>query len=498
MANLQLQKSAIIKKASILTCEKMKIEFPEPDEVLKEKPSLRKYLRYLLFFGPGAIIASVTIGQGQLILGPQIGAWAGFKLLWLITISVASYMVAYIGARFTILSGIDILDLFALKTKKGFLNWLFIILMGIFIPLFVAAIITTLGQSMQWIFGFGHYLIWGIATCVFAAVLAIVGRYRVIELSQAFFVAVLGIGAIISVALIKPDLFEIIPNFFAIGNVPDYPQWVIDEYPNLAEKPVPLIMLGYLGTLTVSVITLVSYIGWIKVKKWGIFKGKDDPDEFSRKVFEKFRKEGRISYLPDDEKEVKKAKNLLKPLLIDISLAFIIVAIVSSAYMIAGAYLLEHRLPSDINLIKEQAVIFSNIAPWLKPLYKLSVFFALFGTVYGGFEAASRMLYETGRTISKRVGKIEYRKFMFYMMIYMLVTGIPLAILAYYGLSIILILSITLLFMGVIGVIIYGISAIYLSQKYLPEKYRLHGIWMAISVIFLLLFSLPLVFLFIK
>lgn len=54
------------------------ISYPEPPPVIKERPSVKKYLRYLLFFGPGAIVASVTIGQGQLILGPQIGAWAGF------------------------------------------------------------------------------------------------------------------------------------------------------------------------------------------------------------------------------------------------------------------------------------------------------------------------------------------------------------------------------------------------------------------------------------
>jgi len=468
-----------------------KIKIPEPDAVLIEKPSIKKYLRYLLFFGPGAIIASVTIGQGQLILGPQIGAWAGYKLLWLITISFASYLIAYIGTRFVLLSGIDIIDLFAIKTKKGFLNWVFAFIVFIFLPLFVAAIITTLGQSMEWIFGVGHYLLWGISTCTFAAILAIVGRYRIVEFSQAIFVAILGVGAIISVAMIKPDLLEIIPNYFLVGNVPSYPHWVSTEYPSLAKTPVPLIMLGYLGTLTVSLVTLVGYLGWIKVKKWGIFRDKENPDSFSHQLLENFKRRGRIEYLPENEEEIKKAKILLKPLLIDLMLSFIIVAIVSSAYMIAGAKLLGHHIPSDINLLREQAVIFSSIARWLKPLYQLSVFFALFGTVYGGFEAVSRMLYETTRNLSKKIGGMEYRKFMIYMMIYMLVTGVPLAILGYYGFSIILMLSITLLFIGVVGVVIYGIGTIYMSQKYLPEGYKMGKAWAIIAVIFLILFMFP-------
>jgi len=149
------------------------IIFPEPDVVLTEKPSIKKYLRYLLFFGPGAVVASLTIGQGQLILGPQIGAWAGFSLLWLITINIGSYIIAYTSCRFTMISGIGIMDLFAIKTKKGWLNWLFIIIMLMFIPIFTATIITSLGQALEWIFGFGHYLIWGISFCLLAGILVL-------------------------------------------------------------------------------------------------------------------------------------------------------------------------------------------------------------------------------------------------------------------------------------------------------------------------------------
>lgn len=468
------------------------IKFPDPDSVLTEKPSLKKYLKYFLFFGPGAIVASVTIGQGQLILGPQIGAWAGNKLLWLITINIASFAIAYIGCRFMLLSGINMMDLFAIKMRK--LNWIFILIILIFVPLFTAAIVTTLGQSLEWMIGKGHYLLWGISFCLFAAFLAIAGRYKVVEYTQAFFVAVLGVGAIISVIVIKPDLLDIIPNFFMVGNVPDYPEWVHQNYPSIANKPVALFMLGYLGTLTFTIVTIVGYSGWVKLKKWGIFKKGDLPN-----IFNIFKREGKINYLPDDKKEIKKAKLLLKPAIIDMALAFIIISIVSASYMIAGAYLLgpKHVLPSDVNLLKEQAIIFSNIAPWLKPLYQISVFFALFGTVYAGFEAVSRMLYETSKGISNKIRNMPYKKFMLYLMIYILCTGLPLAILSYLKLiSILLILSITLLFIGVVGVIIYGIGALYYTQKILPEKYKLGKIGTILGIISIILLMLPFFFFF--
>ncbi len=466
------------------------IKFPEPEEVLREKPSLKKYLRYLMFFGPGAIIASVTIGQGQLILGPQLGAWAGPRLLWLITINIGSYIIAYLSCRYTMITGLNMMDVFSTKLK-GILNIIFILIMLIFVPIFAATIITSLGQSLAWIFGFGDYLIWGISFALLAAVLAVAGRYRLLEYTQLIFVFILAVGAIVSVAMIPNlNLAEIIPHFFTIGDFPKYPQWVIDMGET---KPIPLLVLGYVGTLTITIVTLVGYAGWVKVKGWGIFRNQKDPENLSRKLFLLFKKSGKVGYLPKDKEEIKKARLLTKPILIDLSLAFIVVSIASAAYMIAGYYLLgpKHELPTDINLLKKQAIIFSNIAPWLKPLYQVSVFFALFGTIYGGFEAASRMLYETSKSLIRKISLLDYQRFMQYFLLYILVLGLPLSILMRFGLSVIVMLSITLLFIGVIGVIIYGIGTIYVIQTTLPEEYRSSKLTLFAGTIAIILLLVP-------
>jgi hypothetical protein len=169
--------------------------------------------------------------------------------------------------------------------------------------------------------------------------------------------------------------------------------------------------------------------------------------------------------------------------------------------MTAGRYLLGPQadgsflLPSDVNLLREQAVIFSHIAPWLTPVYQISVFFALFGTAYAGFEAASRMLFESGKHLSRRIKKTQYRRFLLYLMIYILAVGVPLAILMYLGISVLLVLSLTLLFIGVIGVIIYGLGSVYMSQKILPEQYRLRPLGLIIASIGILFMALPLLFL---
>ncbi len=476
-----------------------KVTFPEPDPIILEKPSIKKYLGYLKFFGPGAIVASITIGQGQLILGPQIGAWAGYTLLWLITLNIGSYIIAYVSCRFTMISGIGVMDLFSIKTKHGWMNWLFIVIMIIFIPIFTASIVTSLGQTLQWIFGRGHYLLWGILFCIFAAFLALVGRYKLLEYSQALFVAVLAIGAVITVISLRPDLIKIIPHFFTIWDAPsDFPSWVYNEYPSVTRTPVSLYMLGYLGTLTITIITLIGYTGWLKVKRWGVFKYRENPEEFSQQLFNYFKKEGRINYLPSDGEIKSKIRALLKPITVDLSIAFIIVSLVSAAYMIVGAMLLaeNHILPEDTRLVQNQLIIFTYLADWLKPLFQISVFFALFGTVYSGFEAATRMLYETVGNLSPRIRKMPYKRFMFYLLVYLLVTGLPLAFLMYLGLSVLLMLSLTLMFVGVIGVILYGIGVITITQKVLPRQYALGRIGVIISVIGIILLLIPFIYLF--
>jgi Mn2+/Fe2+ NRAMP family transporter len=475
------------------------ISYPEPPLVIKEKPSLKKYLKYLLFFGPGAIVASVTIGQGQLILGPQIGAWAGFSLLWLITISAGSFVIAYMSCRFTMLTGIGLMDLFAVKTKYGWLNWLFIVIMIPFIPIFTGTIITSLGQSLAWIFGVGHYLVWGISFCFLAGLLVILGRYKILEFTQAFFVIILVVGAIISVISLKPDILQILPNYFIINAPATFPNWVTQNYPSVTTTPIPLYMLGYLGTLTFTIITLIGYVGWIKVKKWGIFKQQDDPLLFSQQCFESFQHHGKIMYLAETAEEEKKAKQLLIPLKVDLLIAFIVIAIVSSAYMIAGTLLLapEQLLPRDAKLIQDQVIIFNNLADWLKPIFQISVFFALFGTAYAGFEAASRMLYETGKNLIKPLQKMPYKKFILFIFLYLLITGSILSIAMSMGVSVLLMLSITLMFLGVIGVIIYGTGALILTQRALPRTYKLGPIRVVIVIGGILCLAIPLAFFFI-
>ena len=58
--------------------ETKKLEFPELAAALRS----RKVGDFLKFFGPGAIIASVTIGSGETVWASRSGAIFGYAMFW--------------------------------------------------------------------------------------------------------------------------------------------------------------------------------------------------------------------------------------------------------------------------------------------------------------------------------------------------------------------------------------------------------------------------------
>jgi Mn2+/Fe2+ NRAMP family transporter len=64
-----------------------RFSFPEPDKLLPKQFSVRKFLRCMAFFGPAAIVASVSVGAGRTVLAVRTGAWSGYGPLWLVLLA---------------------------------------------------------------------------------------------------------------------------------------------------------------------------------------------------------------------------------------------------------------------------------------------------------------------------------------------------------------------------------------------------------------------------
>ena len=63
-------------------------------------------LRWLRFFGPGAIIASLNLGSGETLFSSRGGAIFGYRILWVFLIVALMKLVwTYSSMRHMILSG---------------------------------------------------------------------------------------------------------------------------------------------------------------------------------------------------------------------------------------------------------------------------------------------------------------------------------------------------------------------------------------------------------
>ena len=74
---------------------------PFPLALLSRNP-----LRWLAIFGPGAVIASLTIGAGELIFSSRAGALFGYRLLWFfLLVLVLKWVLVFGTARHMVLTG---------------------------------------------------------------------------------------------------------------------------------------------------------------------------------------------------------------------------------------------------------------------------------------------------------------------------------------------------------------------------------------------------------
>ena len=82
--------------------EKAEIRFDAPPAALSN-PSVRTILK---FFGPGAVIASVTIGSGETLFASRTGAIFGYTLLWFVVLcTICKGVQVYTAGRYMTLTG---------------------------------------------------------------------------------------------------------------------------------------------------------------------------------------------------------------------------------------------------------------------------------------------------------------------------------------------------------------------------------------------------------
>src|SRR5436190_14218253 len=166
----------------------MKSETADPSQLIACVPPAlgsRNPFRWLAFFGPGAVIASLTIGSGELIFSSRAGALFGYRLLWFFFLVLAlKWVLAYATARHMVLTGAHPFQRWMdLPGPRGWFPIVFLLLALVCFPIWVSFHSGTVGTLLSWLAGTedslrgSAHLVWGMVTLGVVLVLVFTGGY---------------------------------------------------------------------------------------------------------------------------------------------------------------------------------------------------------------------------------------------------------------------------------------------------------------------------------
>ncbi len=412
--------------------------------------SNRRYLSYLKYFGPGAVIACMTIGAGDIVLAPRIGAWAVplYSVLWIITFAmITKLLTAYLATRYSLLSVEHIMTLFSRVRPHGWINILSLIIGFALLPFMIATFLTILGNVLTVFTGIGNFVIWGVGLGLAIALFGLLSSYKIIEKIQLIFVIFLSFGAIIAVVVVHPDWFAMLKNLF-IPQIPTVAPWVTAE--DIIAVPVMLQLAAIYGTMHGAYADFTAYISWWRLRV--------------------------------EEKKVALKSEIMTGLKIDLVVSFVIVAIFMIAFLAAGVVILgkNQLVPNGVDLISQQQSIYAVISPFVGNfLYPVAMIGVIAGSIYAGMDATPRMIKAWIDPLSARVQKVSFKRFQLYILCYLLSVSVPLMFIQ----KPIILMTIYLLLTGVFGMWLLGWGALWANQKQLPKEQQLGKVKFILFVI---------------
>jgi Mn2+/Fe2+ NRAMP family transporter len=347
----------------------------------------RNPLRWLTIFGPGAVIASLTIGAGELIFSSRAGALFGYRLLWFFVLVLAlKWVLVFATARHIVLTGAHPFQRWMeLPGPRGWFPLVFVLLALVCFPIWVSFHAGTLGTLLASVtntqnsFRAAAHLVWGIGLLGVAMALVYIGGYATLERVQLAIVGLMLLGVVASIVLLKPDWLELLKGLF-IPQPPIYPPW-INSHAEFSARPVWVETITYVGVLGGSGYDYLAYVSYLRAKNWG---------EAGKPVADSATLQG----IARDPNHIN--RRWLRAVLVDSILSFAAVLIFAAVFVACGATVLgpQHKVPDGANLLTLQAEFVSPLFKWLQPIYFVGAFLAIFGTLYGTIEVAPPALRE--------------------------------------------------------------------------------------------------------
>lgn len=429
------------------------------------------WLTVLRIFGPGAIIASVTVGTGETIFAPRAGATFGYSLFWVILLAVlCKGVLVYTGARHLVLTGEHPIQ--AWSRFAGPRNWV-PILMGLMVvlafPLWIAALADAVGSLCVWVTGIGGSTrwgrpLWGTAIILAAMMLSLVQTYNIIERVSTVVLILKIVFILIAVLIVKPNWLAALWGM-VVPHLPTYEPWVSTGYPEVASRTVWLEIGVLLGAVGGGTQDYTGYVGMIREKGWGASgAATGGPDR-----------------LPLDPQSISLGRRWLRAPLQDVAFSFGSVFIITGCFMLLGAALLHplHLIPTNADLYSKQSYFLALVHPGLVTVYKAGIFAAIFGVIYGAFEVYTRSAYEPLRAIWPQ-HKWSLKRVRLWVTMYSGVGGL---LLLGVGLKTVTLASIVSPFSGVLGCGLWCLAMVWVDRRQMPEPYQMSRRLLAVTLI---------------
>jgi len=382
--------------------------YPEPPEELKSPYSL-KILRYL---GPGFIIASVTVGSGELVWASRSGAIFGYGLLWcFLYAGVFKAIQVYTGARYLILTGEH--PMVAWRFLPGPPLWfplLIAVPAVILMPIAFSTIPEILGTFIHrlsglpsegaaigaWEYNEWWNNLWATCTVTTCLLLALISRYTLLERVSTIVLGIMVVCILISVVVYSPDLLKLLYGLF-VPTLPEYQPWVL-EIPRYNEEFTDrnrwLELSIYLTAVGGGAYDYIGYVGMLREKGWGL----------AGQEANIFRQSDVMTSGPNVQVEIQRARIWTVAPLLDIIISFGFVILITILFAVLGTLILhpEHAIPSGSEMLTVQESFLSKLHPPLKWVYRLGVFLAFIGTIYGAFEVYRYTFMESLKAIAPK------------------------------------------------------------------------------------------------
>lgn len=297
------------------------------------------------WYGPGLLWMLSAVGTGSILFTPRVASAYEYQLLWILLV-VVLFMWVMIRemARYSIVTGQTMLE--GMHTLSGPRNWAVWV---IFVPQLLAAAIGIAGLAAVVGSALGAFLpgantLYAMAMVVTSTLFTASGRYALIEIFSRVMALALMIMAIVTAAIVFPDLAPI-----ARGLTLQWPS-----------SPDYYIILPWVGTILAGSMGIVWFGYWTATRGFGGGLQSREPDD---EMPDDSRQEMERTGPKPHAERVAHLKRWIRTMTATAALGVIGGLVVIFSFLVLGAELLapEDIMPEGPKVAVDLTNIFSDV-----------------------------------------------------------------------------------------------------------------------------------------